>query len=58
MEENNIEFYVQCCVCSQRRDGDRWMNHDDPDYHTKGNLKVSHTYCPPCYEGARKELLG
>tara|TARA_Y100000310_G_C20510214_1_gene728454 strand:- start:692 stop:865 length:174 start_codon:yes stop_codon:yes gene_type:complete len=57
MEERE-EFYVDCCVCKRRREGDEWINSSDPNYETRGKLNISHTYCPPCYDEALKELRG
>lgn len=61
--KNNVEFQgakkeliVQCCVC------DRFLDKDTREYieiadQDLENREITHTYCDPCAEIAKKELI-
>ncbi|MFP6906283.1 MAG: hypothetical protein VCG02_13775 [Verrucomicrobiota bacterium] len=45
------ELTVQCCVCHQVREGERWISRFN------GNIQAySHGYCPSCFEVILREL--
>jgi ribosomal protein L32 len=50
------ELYVECCVCNDRKYGDLWLKENSEDYNHLGEAKISHTYCPPCFEDSMKEI--
>jgi len=43
-------FIRVCCVCKCWDEGDHWSNRPIPVG------KQMHTYCPPCYEKALKQM--
>jgi hypothetical protein len=51
MKESHV--VVKCCVCHRVRDGAHW--HAENPRPTGAN-KVSHAYCPVCYQRAMDEL--
>jgi hypothetical protein len=50
--ENNDELIVQCCVCKRvRTEENTWEMYNRPIEN-----KISHGYCPPCFEEAKREI--
>tara|TARA_Y100000310_G_C20692681_1_gene823365 strand:- start:79 stop:270 length:192 start_codon:yes stop_codon:yes gene_type:complete len=50
--ENQDNLVVACCVCKRvRTEENTWERYDLPR-----EAVVSHTYCPPCFEEAKKGL--
>ena len=47
-ESHQDEMIVQCCVCSNVKNGDKWVI---PLAEVKG--EISHTYCPECAKEVR-----
>jgi len=52
-----------CCVCENIRkivnNKEEWLPKYHPDYLKiveKAKKEITHTYCPPCYKIALKEL--
>ena len=47
-------MYIQCCVCRKYRQVDGTY----VDAVVDESIKVSHTYCPKCYEVVMAEIKG